>query len=152
MAETCTRSTQKIGVPKNTGSFSSMGNILKILMAAFSLMKQPAQTLPPPLIMIGSKLRPGLSARDISARVISRFSEADAVGSEIFKEGNNVMTALEVIRMEEIVNAIQTEMKISSAIDPGAILVQTNGVGYAGWPVVSIGTNTSIVSSNGVAQ
>lgn len=152
MSQTCTRSTQKIGVPKNTGSFSSMGNILKILLSAFSLMKQPAQTLPPPLVFLGAKLRPGLSARDMAARVISRFSEADAVGGEIFQEGDNVMTALEVIRMEEIVNAIQTEMKITSAIDPGAILVQSNGVGYAGWPVASIGTNPSIVSSNGVAQ
>lgn len=134
------------------GSFSSMSNILKIILGAFSIMKQPAQTLPPPLIFIGAKLRPGLSARDLSARVISRFSEAEAVGGEIFQGGDNVMTALEVIRMEEIVNAIQTEMKISSTIDPGSILVQSNGVGYAGWPVASVGTNPSIVSSNGVAQ
>ena len=134
------------------GSFSSMSNILRIIMAAFSIMKSPAQTLPPPLIMIGSKMRPGLSARDLSARVISRFSEADAVGGEIFQGGDNVMTALEVIRMEEIVSAIQTEMKISSVIDPGSILVQSNGVGYAGWPVASVGTNPSIVSSAGVAQ
>jgi len=134
------------------GSFSSMSNILKIIMAAFSIMKAPAATLPPPLIMIGSKMRPGLSARDLSARVISRFSEAEAVGGEIFQGGDNVMTALEVIRMEEIVNAIQTEMKISSTIDPGSILVQSNGVGYAGWPVASVGTNPSIVSSGGVAQ
>jgi len=151
MPQDC-RSTQKIGVPKSAGNFSSMGNILKILSGAFSLMKLPAQTLPPPLIMIGSKLRPGLSARDISARVISRFSEANAVGGEIFQEGNNAMAALEVIRMEEIVNAIQTEMKISNVIDPGSILVQTNGVGYAGWPVISVGTNPSMVSSAGVAQ
>jgi len=149
MAETC-RSTQKVGIPKE--SKSSMSNILKIILAAFSMMKPPATSLPPPLVMIGSKLRPGLSARDISARVISRFSEADAVGGEIFQGGNNVMTALEVIRMEEVVNAIQTEMKISSAIDPGSILVQTNGVGFAGFPVTSVGTNPSIVSSNGVAQ
>ena len=151
MADNC-RSTQKVGVPKATGSFSSMSNILRMLLGAFNLTKSPAQTLPPPLIFIGAKLRPGLSARDMAARVISRFSEADAVNGEIFQEGDNVMTALEVIRMEEIVNAIQTEMKISSTIDPGAILVQTNGVGYAGWSVVSVGTNPSIVSSNGVAQ
>tara|TARA_R110000868_G_scaffold203969_9_gene451977 strand:- start:4027 stop:4482 length:456 start_codon:yes stop_codon:yes gene_type:complete len=151
MAENCTRSTQKMGAGGGGGK-NSMSIILKIIMAAFSLMKQPAQTLPPPLVMIGSKLRPGLSARDISARVISRFSEADGVAGEIFQGGNNVMTALEVIRMEEIVGAIQTEMKITSAIDPGSILVQSNGVGYAGWPVASVGTNPSIVSSAGVAQ
>ena len=150
MAQDC-KSTQKMGAGGG-GSFSSMSNILKIIMAIFSIMKPPATTLPPPLVMIGSKMRPGLSARDLSARVISRFSEADAVGGEIFQGGDNVMTALEVIRMEEIVGAIQTEMKISSAIDPGAILVQSNGVGYAGWPVSSVGTNAIIVSSSGVAQ
>ena len=152
MAEVCTRSTQKVGIPNEKGKFSSMANILKILLAAFQLMKKPAQTLPPPLVMIGSKLRPGLSARDISARVISRFSEADAVGGEIFQGGNNVMTALEVIRMEEVVNAIQTEMKITSAIDPGSILVQANGVGFAGFPVASVGTNPMVVGLAGVAQ
>jgi len=149
MADEC-RSTQKAGVSGD--SPSSMSNILKILLAAFSLMKTPATTLPPPLVMIGNKMRPGLSARDISARVISRFSEADAVGGEVFKEGNNAMTALEVIRMEEVVNAIQTEMKITSVIDPGSILVQTNGVGYAGFPVTSVGTNPVMVGSGGVAQ
>jgi hypothetical protein len=149
MAE-CTRSSQKSTT--SNGSVSSMSSILKILLSAFSMMKQPADTLPPPLVFIGAKMRPGLSARDMASRVISRFSESDAISGEIFQEGNNVMTALEVIRMEEVVNAIQTEMKITSTIDPGAILVQTNGVGFAGFPVASLGTNVMLVPSNGVAQ
>jgi hypothetical protein len=149
MAE-CTRSSQKSTT--SNGSVSSMSSILKILLSAFSMMKQPADTLPPPLVFIGAKIRPGLSARDMASRVISRFSESDAISGEIFQEGNNVMTALEVIRMEEVVNAIQTEMKITSTIDPGAILVQTNGVGFAGFPVASLGTNVMLVPSNGVAQ
>jgi len=149
MAE-CNRSSQKSTT--SNGSVSSMSSILKILLSAFSLMKQPADTLPPPLVFIGAKLRPGLSARDMAARVISRFSESDAVNGEIFQEGNNVMTALEVIRMEEIVNAIQTEMKITSTIDPGAMLVQTNGVGNLGGPITSVGTNVNITQSAGVAQ
>jgi len=148
MAE-CNRSPQKSTT--SNGSFSSMSNILKILLSAFSLMKQPADTLPPPLIFIGAKLRPGLSARDIAARVISRFSESDAVNGEIFQEGNNVMTALELIRMEEIVNAIQTEMKISSVIDPGAMIINASGANGGG-PVTVVGTNINITESNGVAQ
>lgn len=148
MAE-CNRSSQKSTT--SNGSFSSMSNILKILLSAFSLMKQPADTLPPPLVFIGAKLRPGLSARDIAARVISRFSESDAVNGEIFQEGNNVMTALELIRMEEIVNAIQTEMKITSAIDPGAMIINASGANGGG-PVTVVGTNINITESNGVAQ
>jgi hypothetical protein len=148
MAE-CNRSPQRSTT--SNGSVSSMSNILKILLSVFSLMKQPADTLPPPLIFIGAKLRPGLSARDMAARVISRFSESDAVNGEIFQEGNNVMTALKVIRMEEVVNAIQTEMKISSTIDPGAMIINASGANGGG-PVTVVGTNINITESAGVAQ
>lgn len=149
MSENC-RGTEKSDVGNE--SKSSMSNILNMIMSVFSMMKQPADTLPPPLVMIGSKLRPGLSGRDMAARVISRFSESDAVSGQVFQEGNNVMTALVVIIMEEIVNAIQTEAKVTSAIDPGSILIQSNGIGFAGFPVSSVGTNPSIVSGNGVIQ
>jgi len=128
-----------------------MSSILKILLSAFSMMKQPADTLPPPLVFIGAKMRPGLSARDMASRVISRFSESDAISGEIFQEGNNVMTALEVIRMEEVVNAIQTEMKISSTIDPGAMIINASGANGGG-PVTVVGTNINITESAGVAQ
>jgi len=122
------------------------------LKSAFSMMKQPADSLPPPLIMIGSKMRPGLSARDMAARVISRYSESDAVGGEVFQDGNNIMVALEVIRMQEIVNAIQTELKVTTVIDPGAILIQSQGIGFAGTPVNSVGTNPMMVTTEGVVQ
>jgi len=145
----CTRSSQKSTT--SNGGVSSMSSILKILLSAFSMMKQPADTLPPPLVFIGAKMRPGLSARDMASRVISRFSESDAISGEIFQEGNNVMTALEVIRMEEVVNAIQTEMKISSTIDPGAMIINASGANGGG-PVTVVGTNINITESGGVAQ
>lgn len=143
------RSPQKTGVASS--SRSSIGNILKILQSVFSIMKQPADTLPPPLLFLGAKLRPGLSARDMAARVISRFSESDAVNGEIFQEGNNVMTALEVIRMEEIVNAIQTEAKVTTVIDPGAITINASGAN-AGGPVTVVGTNINTPATTGVIQ
>jgi hypothetical protein len=143
------KSDKKAGVV--TESRSSIGNILQIIQSVFSLMKQPADTIPPPLLFIGAKMRPGLSARDMAARVISRFSESDAVGAEIFQEGNNVMTALEVIRMEEIVNAIQTEAKVTTIIDPGAIIINASGAN-AGGPVTVVGTNINIPSAQGVVQ
>tara|TARA_R110000868_G_scaffold209966_6_gene459910 strand:+ start:4139 stop:4585 length:447 start_codon:yes stop_codon:yes gene_type:complete len=148
MAE-CTRSSQKSTT--SNGSVSSMSSILKILLAAFSMMKPPADILPPPLVMIGSKLRPGLSARDIAARVISRFSESDAISGEIFQEGNNVMTALVVIMMEEIVNAIQTEMKITNVMDPGAMVINASGANGGG-PITVVGTNILPTSSTGIPQ
>jgi hypothetical protein len=143
------KSDKKAGVVSQ--SRSSIGNILQIIQSVFSLMKQPADTIPPPLLFIGAKLRPGLSARDMAARVISRFSESDAVNGEIFQEGNNVMTALMVITMEEIVNAIQTEAKVTTIIDPGAIIINASGAN-AGGPVTVVGTNINIPSAQGVVQ
>jgi hypothetical protein len=140
------KSPQKTGVA--SPSISSIGNILKILQSIFSIMKQPADTIPPPLLFLGAKLRPGLSARDMAARVISRFSESDAVNGEIFQEGNNVMTALMVITMEEIVNAIQTEAKVSIVIDPGAMIINASGANAAGI-VNSSGTNVNITAGAG---
>jgi len=140
------KSPQKTGVA--SPSISSIGNILKILQSIFSIMKQPADTIPPPLLFLGAKLRPGLSARDMAARVISRFSESDAVNGEIFQEGNNVMTALMVITMEEIVNAIQTEAKVSVVIDPGAMIINASGAN-AGGPVFVVGTNANITAGGG---
>jgi hypothetical protein len=87
----------------------------------------------------------------MAARVISRFSESDAVNGEIFQEGNNVMTALMVITMEEIVNAIQTEAKVTTIIDPGAIIINASGAN-AGGPVTVVGTNINIPSAQGVVQ
>jgi hypothetical protein len=61
------------------------------------------------------------------------------------------MTALEVIRMEEIVNAIQTEAKVTTIIDPGAIIINASGAN-AGGPVTVVGTNINIPSAQGVVQ
>ena len=133
-------------------SKSSIGNILKILQSVFNLMKQPADIIPPPLLLIGAKIRPGLSARDMAARVISRFSESDAVNGEIFQEGNNVMTALMVITMEEIVNAIQTEAKVTTIIDPGSIIVKSVGTTLGVFPTQVEGTNINFPTTNGVIQ
>ena len=143
------KSTQKTGVV--SPSRSSIGNILKILQAIFSVMKLPADTLPPPLLILGARLRPGLSARDMAARVISRFSESDAVNGEIFQEGNNVMTALMVITMEEIVNAIQTEAKITTVIEPGSMIINASG-GNAGGPITVVGTIVAPCTPMGVVQ
>ena len=42
--------------------------------------------LPPQLLLIGAKLRPGLSPRNIASRIISRQSEAGAPVGDIFSE------------------------------------------------------------------
>lgn len=143
------KSDKKAGVV--SPSKSSIGNILKILQSIFGLMKLPADIIPPPLLLIGAKIRPGLSARDMAARVISRFSESDAVSGEIFQEGNNVMTSLMVITMEEIVNAIQTEAKITTIIEPGSMIINASGAN-AGGGIFVVGTIVAPCTPMGVVQ
>ena len=61
---------------ESSGLISSISGVLDIILSAFSIPEEPIEPLPPPLIMVGAKLRPGLSAKTIAARIITRQSEA----------------------------------------------------------------------------
>ena len=107
--------------------------------------------MPPPLIMTGAKLRPGLSAQAIAARIIARQSESGREVGDIFADGPNVEETMEVIRIEEIINAILTESKVEIVIPPG-VAVSTIGVGNLGAPVVSQGATTAMGIGDGVIR
>lgn len=130
---------------------SSMSSILNTLSAAFKIQQKPVTQLPPPLLMLGAKLRPGLSARQIASRIISRQSEAGAPQGDIFADENNISEAMELIRIQEIISAILTEAKVEITIPPG-IQVNTIGVGNYGAPVISQGATTAIASGDGVIR
>lgn len=132
-------------------SISSISNVLSTLNAVFKMQKKPVTQLPPPLLMVGAKLRPGLSARQIASRIISRQSEAGAPQGDIFSEDNNISEAMETIRVQEIVMALLTEAKVEITIAPG-IRVNTIGVGNYGAPVLSQGATTAIASGDGVIR
>jgi hypothetical protein len=128
-----------------------MSNVLKTINAAFNVPSTPITKLPPPLVLVGAKLRPGLSARTIAARIISRQVEAGAPAGDIFSEENNVMESMMVIMIQEIITALQTDAKIEIVIAPG-IKVITQGAGNLGGPVISQGATTSIASGDGVIR
>ena len=141
--------TQKAG-PSSKTNLSSISNILNIINAAFTTPQQPVTPLPPPLLMLGANSRVGLSAKTIAARIISRQSEAGAPAGDIYSKSNNIAESMEVIRIEEIINAILTEAKIEIVVPPG---VQVTTVGMAmGGPVVSQGATTSIAQGYGVVR
>lgn len=129
----------------------SIGSILNIILSAFSVPKQPVTPLPPPLLLVGSKLRCGITASEIASRIISRQSEAGLVVGDVFGDGANTAEAMELIRIEEIVNAILTEAKIEVVIAPG-VAVATVGVGNLGVPVISQGATTNIAVGTGVIR
>lgn len=129
----------------------SMTNILKILKSAFNIPRRPLQSLPPQLLLIGGKLRPGLSPRNIASKIIARQSEAGAPVGDIYSESSNIMESMTTIMVEEIIEALQIDAKIEIVIPPG-IQVITTGTGNMGGPVISKGATTNIASGSGVIR
>ena len=107
---------------------SSISSILNIILGAFKLLQTPAQQIPPPLLLIGKNSRPGMSARNLGARMIARYeSEAGVSMGNMFADGDNKGAIMVMIMAEEIVSMIQTEAKVDILIDPGAINVTITG-------------------------
>lgn len=138
-------------IPSSGFNLFSINGVLNTINAAFAIPDTPVTPLPPPLIMFGAKLRPGLSAQSIAANIISRQSEAGRVVGDVFADGPNVEEAMEVIRVQEIINALLNEAKIEVVIPPG-ISVLTVGVGNLGAPVLSQGATTSMGIGDGVIR
>ena len=132
-------------------NLSSLSSILSLITSALSLGETPVSALPPPLIMVGAKLRPGLSASKIASRIISRQSEAGREVGDIYADGPNIEEPMEVIRIEEIINAIHTEAVVNVVI-PSGVSVSTVGVGNYGAPVVSQGATTNMGIGDGIIR
>lgn len=124
--------------------------VLDILKSAFSFAREPLTPLPPQLLLTGANLRPGLSAIEIASRIISRQSEAGAPVGNVFADGQNISEKMELIRVQEIINALLLEAKIEIVIPPG---IQVTAVGAnAGGPIVVQGTTTNIAAGSGVIR
>lgn len=94
--------------------------------------RQPAQAIPPFLTTIEGMTRPGLSAKALTANVISRLGEAGIDTSPLPDGSQPQINAVIRIVMEEIVKEIQLNMKGMTEIRPGTL------VGMAGSiPVIS---------------
>lgn len=130
---------------------SSMNNILNLIKGAFSVPKKPLTPLPPPLLLTGTNLRTGLSAKEIASRIISRQSEAGAPVGDVYSDSGNISEMMEVIRVQEIINALHLEGKIEIVIPPG-VQVSTVGIGNAGVPVISQGATVNMASGYGVIR
>lgn len=125
--------------------------ILSIISAAFTLPEVPLAPLPPPLVISGGSIRSGMSARTIASRIISRQSDAGAPVGDLPDGSQNISEAMEVIRVEELMYALQIEAKIEVVLPPG-IPVSTVGVGNLGAPVASQGATTGIANGIGILR
>ncbi len=130
---------------------STITGVVNLILAVFSIPEPPVAPLPPPLLVAGATLRPGLSAKGIAASIISRQAKAGRQVGNVFTDGDNVEETMELIRIEEIINALHTQSVVNVAIAPG-VSVTTIGAGNLGIPVVSQGYTTTIASGNGIIR
>lgn len=138
-------------IPESGFNLRSISGILNIILAAFVVPDTPLTPLPAPLVMVGSKLRTGLSAQNIAAEIISKQSNAGRVVGDVFADGPNVEEAMELIRVQAIINALLTEAKIEIVVPPG-VSVTTVGVGNLGAPVTSQGATVTMGIGSGVIR
>ena len=101
-------------------------------------------------ILIGVKFREGLSSIDLASRIIERKKALGIDIGSLPSGSENIDLQMEVIRIEEIINAIKTKMKVEAAFPPGVPITATGG--NAGGPIVVQGATTVAVKVEGVAQ
>jgi hypothetical protein len=134
---------------KNIGIAGALVTIALLLKKAFKTPKR----LPPITkeeILIGVKFREGLSAIDIASRIIERKKEIGINITPLPSGAENIDLKMEVIRVEEIVDAIHTKMKVEAAFPPGVAVTATGG--NAGGPIVVQGATTQAVKVEGIAR
>jgi hypothetical protein len=134
---------------KSLGIAGTLAVVAAIIKRAFKTPKTP-QSLSKQEILLGAKFREGLSAIDIASKIIARKKEIGVGIGPLPSGAQNIDLQMEAIRVEEIVNAILTKMKIEGAIPPG-IPIQATG-GNAGGPIVVVGTTIDSAKVDGVAH
>ena len=99
--------------------------------------------------ILTAKVRPGLDSGILANAIISRFHEIGIPNGALENGSPNVMEAFVKIMSEEFVDAIQTDMRVDTAVDSGMV-VTSAGANAAG-PVATTGANPAPWSATGVA-
>lgn len=100
--------------------------------------------------ILAEKVRPGLSSEVLANSIVSRFKEIGLPSGPLVNGAQNVMEAFVVVLCEEIIDAIQNDMRVDIGIFPGGT-VNANGAN-AGGPVASVGTTINAQEGIGVAR
>lgn len=97
-----------------------------------------------------AKARPGLSPEILSSSIISRFPEIGIPNGPLVGGATNVMENFVKVLCEEIIDAVQNDMRVDIALDAGATLTATGG--NAGGPVTVVGSTVAPHSGVGIAS
>ncbi len=135
---------------ENIFDFSNISGIINIILSLFKLPEPPIEPLPPPLIMVGAPLRPGISAKAVASRIITRQSEAGLPVGDVFADGNNTSEAMLAIQVDEVMNSLLTESVVNVVIPPGTAITAVGA--NLGGPVVVQGFTTSMGIGNGILR
>jgi hypothetical protein len=100
--------------------------------------------------ILSEKVRPGLNAEVLANSIVSRFKEIGLPSGPLINGTQNVMEAFVVVLCEEIIDAIQNDMRVDIGIFPGGT-VNANGAN-AGGPVAAVGTTITAQEGIGVAR
>jgi len=101
-------------------------------------------------ILAQKQLRNGLNADNLATNIMKRFKEAGIPSGPLVNGATNVMEAFTVILSEEVVDAIQNQMRVDVAVFPGGT-IQAAGAN-AGGPVASVGSTVNAQTGVGVAR
>ena len=145
--ESCGGSNNELA--KAAGIAGTLVAIAAILKRAFKVQKK-LTPLNKEEILLGVQFREGLSAIDVASKIIERKKEIGVGIGPLPSGAENIDLQMEVIRIEEIINAIKTKMKVEAAFPPGVPITATGG--NAGGPIVVQGATTQAVKVEGVAQ
>lgn len=145
--ESCGGSNNELA--KAAGIAGTLVAIAAILKRAFKVQKKLIP-LNKEEILLGVQFREGLSAIDVASKIIERKKEIGIDIGPLPSGSENIDLKMEVIRIEEIINAIKTKMKVEAAFPPGVPITATGG--NAGGPIVVQGVTTVAVKVEGVAQ
>lgn len=126
--------------------FSKARVVIEALIALFKIPTLPA----PPVskrVALSATLRSGLSPAKIAGEIIKRQSEAGAILGANDDGTENIAEKMERIRVEEIVNALIRDGRITIVNLPGQKITASGVTPPGGGPVQVVGT--SITTSNG---
>lgn len=128
-------------------------NIAEEIASFFLFMLNEDREIAPKLSLpkiLAAKTRPGLSPEILSSSIISRFPEAGIPTGPLVGGATNVMENFVKVLCEEIVDAIQNEMRVDIALDAGATVSAAGG--NAGGPVTVVGSTVAPHTGVGVAR
>ena len=132
----------------NLGSLP-VKDILKSIIGAFKIPDVPPPPIDPASILLTVD-NPGLSPRKVAAEIIARQSEAGAPFGPLPSGADNVAEKMELIRVQEIVKAIQQDAKTTVSI-PAGVLITGTAISPVG-PLPVVGITSTIATGFAVTQ